>query len=219
MRPAGERGLLAMICSAVMAFQPALGAQHSLMVGIVDGSGRMMLNGMAAPTGTLVFSGNRIEVGVRGTAYVALDHGGRILLGQSTSARVVAGADGYRVRLDHGVVGASSEAKWPILVTVGGLTIRAKQAAGAFVVSWDGSDVKVAAHRGTALLLADNRAVEIPEGKGLDARAGTPAGKSGTGAHKWLIGGVVAAAALGVGLGVGLATQGNCASPYQLTCQ
>lgn len=217
-RRMGEKGFLVMICSVLMAFQPVFAAPSASVMGTVSGRGQIELNGIAVPAGTIVYSGNRIETSPRGIGYMTVAQGGRLVFGRSTSAQVADSAGSFLVRLDRGVMGAVSEPKAPIVVAAGGITIRAKQATGAFEVSLNGTSLRVLARHGSALAEAANRTVEIPEGKVMDAT--TAPGQSFTGKGKLLLGGLIGATVLGIGLGVGLSGQGNnCVSPSQLSCQ
>jgi hypothetical protein len=223
MRAIGEKGLLAMLCSMLMAFQPVFGTPAAQFLGTMNGSGPLELNGITVPTGTLVYSGNRIETSPQGSGYMALAQGGRIILGQSTSAQVVDSSEGYWVRLDHGVIGAVSSAKAPIVITAGGITVRTKKATGTFEVSLNGSSLKVVARHGSALVVEGNRTIEIPEGKAIDATVGPSSGTVAGGSHTLLITGITVAAVAGGVLGglgaAGTFSGGSCVSTSQLSCQ
>ncbi|HEV2386523.1 MAG TPA: hypothetical protein VGS20_04635 [Candidatus Acidoferrales bacterium] len=216
----GGKVFLALVCSLLLAFQPVWGAPAPAPIGRVSGPGPVELNGIAAPTGTIVYAGNRVTTGAQAIGYVSLARGGRLVIGRSTSARIDQDGKGFTVQLDRGVVGAVSEASGPIVVMAGGVTIRPKQASGVYEVALNGNALKVLANHGSMMAEGASRTVEVPEGKVMDASVSPPQGQSFTGTGDIVLISLLAAAGLGIGLGVALSGQGKtCASSSQLNCQ
>jgi hypothetical protein len=224
-RAIGEKGLLALICSLLMAFQPVFGAPSALPIGTVNGKGPIRLNGLPAAAGTTVYAGNRITTGPAAAGYVTLAHGGKLVLGGSTLARIqtAPGGEGISVMLDRGVVGAVSDAKTPIVVEAGGVTIRTKQASGAYEVELSGNKLRVLARHGTTLAAASNRTVEVSEGKLMTANVGsTPQTSSNSHKREAVLVLLTGVAVAGAGLGVALAYPGKtcqAVSPSGFTCR
>lgn len=212
------KGLLALVCSFLMVCQPVWGAPPPVPIGRVSGGGPVQLNGIAAPTGTIVYAGNRIETGAAGVSYIALSHGGRLVIGASSSALITKNPKSISVKLDRGVLGAVSEAKTPIVVTAAGVIVRTKQAKGVYEVALEGTSLKVLADHGTAIAEAPSRTVEVPQGKEMDAAV--KQGSALTAGQQLALAGLIAAGITGIGLGVALGTENNktCVSAGQV-CQ
>ena len=222
-----EKAMMVLICTLLLAFQPAFGAPAASPIGTVNGKGLVRLNGLAAAAGTTVYAGNRIATGPGADGYVTLANGGRLVLGASTFAQIQgSGGNGIAVKLERGVVGAVSAPKTPIVVEANGVTIRSKQASGAYEVELNGKALRVLARHGTTLATASNRTVEVSEGKLMKATV-APASQSpppSPKSHKReaalvLLTGV---AVVGAGLGVALAYPGKTCqtvSPSGFTCR
>ena len=170
-RPTSERWILVLVCSLLMALQPALGTPPAGAIGRVSGRGPVLLNGVAAPVGANVYAGNRIATGRRAAAYVVLAQGGELVLGGSTVARITQNARGFSVNLDHGVVGAVSDSRVPVIIKARGVTIRSKQTSGAYQVALNGRMLRVLARQRGTLVEASNRTVEVAPGKLMEANA------------------------------------------------
>jgi hypothetical protein len=224
-RAIGGKGLLALICSLLMVFQPVFGAPTVAPIGTVNGKGPIQLNGLPAAAGTTVYAGNRIATGRGADGYVTLTNGGKLVLGGSTIAKIETARNGHgiSVKLARGVVGAVSDAKTPIVLEAGGVTIRTKLAAGAYEVELNGNALRVLARHGTTLATASNRTVEVPEGKLMMATE-APAPQSSNHSKKrqailvLLTGVAVASAGLGVALAYPSKTC-QTVSPSGFTCR
>lgn len=215
------RGPAAVLCSLLFVFEPALAAPPASAVGTVSGWGLTQVNGALAPAGTVVYSGNRIETGPKATAFVMVSGGGKFVLGPSTAAQLGAAHTAIPIRLCDGMLGVVSRAQTPIVVETGGVTVRAKDAAGTYMVTLEGRSLRVVARAGTALAEAANRTIEIPAGTMMRAKLAT----AKAGAKKNRLETVLLVAGVGAAAGLGLAITGlsgshsrNCASPTQLAC-
>ena len=219
-RTAGANWLMSLLCSLLMAIQPALGAPVSAPIGRVNGKGPIELNGVTAPAGADVYLGNRIATGPKASGNVTLAEGGKLVVGSSTSAEITKNSRGFLVRLDRGVVGAVSENRSPIVVSAGGVTIRPRLASGAYEVELNGNKLEVLARRGGALVEAANRTVAVAPGKLLKANLApkTPSSKK----KKALIAAITGVAVVGAGVGIALAYPSETCqtvSPSGFTCR
>lgn len=208
---------MVLVCALLMAWTPVWSAPPPAAIGRVTGGGPVRLNGIAAPTGTNVFAGNRINTGSEAPGYVSLTQGGRLVLGRSTTAEISQDGDGVTVRLDRGVLGVVSAAKLPVIVSAGGVTVRAERDDGVYEVSLEGKELKVLASHGSATATGANRSVEVPQGKVMNA---TVKGSSLSGKGQVVLAGLVFAGVAGIGLGVALSNQTrHCISTGELNCQ
>jgi hypothetical protein len=213
--------LLVLLCSTLLVFQPAFGTPPPSPLGTVSGRGPIQLNGVAVPAGTDIYPGSRIATGQQAAGYISLASGGKLVLGGSTLARVRVAPAGHGITVDlnQGVVGAVSDPKMPITVVADGVTVRTKQAGGAYEVELDGHSLRVLARRGTALAAASNRTEVVGAGKLLKATV-SPAPQSSRKKKAALVL-LTGAAIVGAGLGVALAYPSktcHSVSPSGFTC-
>jgi len=216
-RAISERGLMVLICSLLMAFEPAFGSPNRA-IGTVTGNGEARLNGSVVPNGTVLYTGDRIVTTSGGAASIHLTRGDVLALGSSTAAQVKATDKGFTVLLDSGRVAAAAGKDAPIVVESHGVTIVPKQTNGSYEVALNGSELEVLTHRGTTLAEAANRTVEVPEGRLMRAtvdQGPTPAGKK----SKLILVVLIAAGVAAAGLGVALeAPSRRCVSATGLSC-
>lgn len=224
-RAIGKKGLLALICSLLMACQPVFGAPSASPIGTVNGKGQIQLNGLPAAAGTTVYAGNSIATGPGADGYVTLADGGKLVLGGSTIAQIetMRGRHGISVKLDRGVVGAVSDAKTPIVVKAGGVTIRPKQASGAYEVELNGNKLRVLGRHGTTLAAASNRTVEVRQGKLMRATvAPSPHSSNNSKKRQAILVLLTGVGIVGAGVGVALAYPSKTCqtvSPSGFTCR
>jgi hypothetical protein len=223
-RAIGGKGFLVLTCSLLMAFPPVFGAPAASPIGTVNGKGTIRLNGLPAAVGTTVYAGNRIATGPGADGYVTLAHGGKLVLGGSTFARIetAPGGEGISVILDRGVVGAVSDTKTPVVVEADGVTVRTKQASGAYEVELNGKTLRVLARHGTTLAAASNRTVAVGEGKLMRANVATARQTSNSHKRTAVLVLLTGVAVAGAGLGVALAYPGKTCqsvSPSGFTCR
>lgn len=216
-----KSGLAATILSLLLAFQPAFATPPPSPVATVSGRGPIRVNGMLVPPGTSVYAGSRIDTGPGAVAFVVLPHGSKLVLGASTSARLVAGKKDFPVKLEKGTLGAVSEAGAPVLVETRGVTIRTKNAEGTYEVAVKKNSVEVLARSGAAVAEEANRTVDIPEGKMMKATLASSRAGTSKGHLETVL--VVAGAGAAAGLAAAIRTLSgshsqNCASPSQLGC-
>jgi ferric-dicitrate binding protein FerR (iron transport regulator) len=213
-----KKSSVVLICCLLLAFQPAFGAPQATAIGTVNGSGQTRVNGAVIPNGAVLYSGDRIVTSPGGLVFIYLAKGDQLALDGSTAAQVKATEEGFLVLLDQGSVTAISENGAPIVVMALGVRIEPKQSQGSYEVTRNGNKLEVVTRSGVTLVEAANKTVEVREGKLMKATmAGGPifTGKGNT----LLIGIVISAAALGVGLGIALSEQGRtCVSQSGLTC-
>lgn len=215
-----KRTLMAVFGSLLLALDPALAVPPASILGSINSRGDVRVNGVRAPSGTIVYAGNRIVTAPGAVAVVVLASGGKLALGSSTKASLQNNSGKLLVKLDHGVVDAVSKAKAPVVVEAGGVMVRTRNRSGAFEVSVRGRSLRVIARRGPAVAQAANRTVDIGAGKTMKthvARASRSArGHMGT---VVIVAGAAGAAGLAAAIrGLSGASKQTCASPSQLSC-
>ncbi len=215
-----RRTLAGVIGSLLLAFGPAAAVPPASPLGSMSSRGAVEVNGVPAPNGMNVYAGNRIVTARGAVAVVMLARGGKLALGSATSALLTGLPEELLVKLDRGVVDAVSEAKAPVVVEVGGVTIRARDRDGAFEVVAKGRSLRVVARRGPVLAEAANQTVSIAEGKTMKTSV-APAAEGSGGDMKTIV--IVAGAAGAIGLGAAVdslsgSSKQTCVSPSQLSC-
>jgi ferric-dicitrate binding protein FerR (iron transport regulator) len=208
-----------MLGSLLLAFDPALAAPSSSVVGAISSRGGVQVNGVTAPNGTIVYAGNRIVTAPGAVAIVMLARGGKVALGGSTSASLTVGSGKLLVKLDSGVVDAVSEAKTPVLVEADGITVRARNRSGAFEVAVTGRSLRVFARRGPVVAEGANRTVRIGAGKTMKTSVAHAAKGAGSRMGTVLIvAGAAGAAGLAAAIHGSSGSSKTCVSPSQLSC-
>ncbi|MDE3136089.1 MAG: hypothetical protein KGL59_05925 [Acidobacteriota bacterium] len=208
------------IGSLLLAFHPALAGPPATPLGSMRSQGAVEVNGVAALNGMNVYAGNRIVTSRGAVAVVMLAAGDKLALGSTTSVSLASVPQGLLVKLDRGDVGVVSEAKTPLLVQVGGVTIRAGNRAGAFEVIVKGRSLRVVAQHGPVMAEAANQTVRIDEGKTLKTRLDPVAEGTGRGMRTIVIvAGVAGAAGLAAAISsLSGSSKQTCVSPSQLSC-
>lgn len=215
-----KRAIVAVVGSLLLALEPAFAVPARSIVGTVSSHGGVKLNGVSAPSGTLVYTGNRIVTAPGAVAVVMLASGGKLALGGSTSASLTVDSGKLLVKLDDGVVDAASEAKAPVLVEVHGVTVRSRNRSGAFEVAVRGRSLRVVARRGPVVAEAANRTVKIDAGKTMKTRVGrAPDSGRGRMGTVLIVAGAAGAAGLAAAInGLSGSSKQTCVSPSKLSC-
>lgn len=211
---------LFLFCGTLSAFSCALGAPLRPAIGTVFGSGQIRVDGAPAPSGTVLFSGDRVATDSTGRVSIYLTKGNELALGASTAARVTANNNGWVVRLVRGKLAASTRPGAPVVVDARNVTIESKQPNSFYEVALTSGGLKVLARRGVILVKSAHRTVALRAGHRLSAAVSH--GRSDAKRGKVLLPTLVVAAAAAAGAGLGLdlvpSNQTSCISPSQLNC-
>ncbi len=192
---------IALVCEPAFASTPMLG---QVMV-----KGNAKINGMVSPSSATVFTGDKLNTGTGTVAELLLNGGSKVLLPESTAVVLSDEGNQVIVTLDRGALAILSGNNKTTFVDANGVRIR--PTAGTPVVlevAVSDESLKVLARRGSATVEADDRTVEIAEGKELDASMAPPSGQNRSRAPfrnhfaTWVL---IAATAVGVtGLALGI---------------
>jgi len=178
----------AMLCAVLLIYGPmaeaAGGATPAL--GQVMVRGNANINGIATPSGAAVFSGDRVGTETNTIAELLLNGGSRVMLPESSMVVLGNDADQVIVGLKQGALAELSKSTLPAFIDVNGVRIKpAAEVAAVVEVAVHGNFLKVAARRGSAIVEAADKAIEVKEGKELDATLAPPPpqGPTGPGPH------------------------------------
>jgi len=208
------KSLLAVLLTIALVGGPAVSATPVLGQVIVKGQAKV--NGLVTPSGTTVFSGDQVTTDTNSVAELVLNGGNGVLLLQSSTVTLRHDASQVIVSLKQGALAVWSKNDSAPMVEGNGVLI--KPAAHKMVlleIAVDANSLKVRARRGSAMVVAAGKSLEVTEGKELDATtapasAQGPAKPSGVSRlSKWKIIGITAAAVTGLGIAVIIATSPN----------
>jgi ferric-dicitrate binding protein FerR (iron transport regulator) len=176
------RPLLVLCTSLILVYQPAAGLATPIAVGQISSSkGAAEINGVRAVKGGTVFSGDRIDTERNATASVSLTAGRQVILVAASSLQIALTGSQVTGTLEHGEVAVLSPASDPTVIEAGGTRIVPGKGGSVYTVELNNNKLNVTASRGTVLVEAADRTVEVPEGKTLEAALDPAQGPSGSG--------------------------------------
>jgi hypothetical protein len=175
------RPLLVVSISLMLVYQPALGSATPTAVGQISSKGATEINGVSAITGGAVFSGDRIDTERKSTASLSLTAGRQVILVEASSLRIALTGNQVTGTLGHGTVAVLSPATDPTVIEAAGTRIVPGKDGSVYLVELSKNNLNVTASRGTVLVEAADRTVEVPEGKTLEATLDPAQGPSGSG--------------------------------------
>jgi len=221
-----SKSLVAIVLSGLLIFSQVSMAGSPAVVGKMTMKGLVEINGVAAPSESTVFAGDRISTGKETAVGLFITGGDQLFLPSLSNAGVDRAGQQLIVTLERGALAVINQSGQPVVVRAGGVQIQAMRPSVSLyeVVVADGS-LKVLARKGTAVVRASNRTVEVTEGKTLEATVPNPISPSGSLGPLWTTVLVASAAAGITGLVVGVqalnrAQPQDCTvvSPNQINC-
>jgi hypothetical protein len=174
------RPLLVLCTSLMLVYQPAVGSATPIAVGQISAKGAAEINGVSAITGGALFSGDRIDTERNSTASLSLTAGRQVILVEASSLRIALTGNQVTGTLGHGEVAVLSPASDPTVIEAGGTRIFPSKDGSVYTVELNKNNLNVTANRGTVLVEAADRTVEVPEGKTLEATLDPAQGSSGS---------------------------------------
>ncbi len=222
----GWKAFLAIVLMVLLVYVPVAPAASPAVVGKISTKGTAEVNGAAVPAEATVFAGDRISTQKNTASGLSLPGGNQVFLPALTSTRISRTGDQVTVALERGAVAVVNRSADPVVIEVNGVLIQAASpAGGVYEVAIQGRGLKVMARKGTAVVKAADRTVEVKEGTTMDATvAPGPAGSGGTSSFLTIISVVGAAAGVtGLVLGVQALRRSqpqNCVviSPSTISC-
>jgi hypothetical protein len=212
------KGNLAVVLSFLLLYTPLAPGATSSPAGQMVTNGNAVINGVAAPKLTSVFSGDRIATEKQSITSLTFANGDGVVIPELSKA-VLGERDGrIEVKLEDGTLSVMNKSNSPIEIVAGGARIRAAENRSAvFAVTLHGNTLHVVTTSGAAYVETGNKSGEVPPGMALNATfAPTPQqqqpgsnGMFSTGT--WVV--IGAAAAVGLGVGIYEATKSSSASP------
>jgi hypothetical protein len=213
------KAVFAIVLSFALLYMPVAPAVASSPAGQMVTKGNALVNGVAAPKLTTVFSGDRIATEKESITSVTFSGGDGVVIPELSKA-VLGERDGHiQVNLEEGTLSVMNKSNSPIEIVAGGARIRAAENHPAvYEVTLHGNALRVVTTSGIAYVETANRSGEVTSGMALNATfEPTPQGPAPAGSNGMFATGtwVLIGAAAGVGLGVGIyeATKGGNSSP------
>jgi|HubBroStandDraft_1064217.scaffolds.fasta_scaffold87823_1 hypothetical protein len=226
------RKVLAFIVVSLMAVPGWAGSAPT--IGTVQGSNDAIMHGTSLVLGTTVYSGDEIQVGLHGNAWIALPKGGQVILSQSTMATLQRGSasDPILLVVDRGFAKFRRSVGSPVEGVLADATIRPFDDNGVTYINViDSSNALIGAEKGSVVVTTPTGATTIPEGMALSVRmtdaqaqSSTMSANSGSSsnngkAKKILIGALIVAGVTAAALAInaGEPSQNpNVISPYRV---
>jgi len=221
-----RKSLGAMTLSGLLLFSQLSMAGSPVAVGKITMKGRVEINGVTAPSDSTVFAGDRISTGKETALGLFIAGGDQLFLPSLSTAAVDRSEQQLIVTLERGGLAVINQSGQPVLVRAGGVQVQASRPSASLyeVVVAEGS-LKVLARRGSAVVRASNRTIEVKEGTTLEATVPSPISMSGSLGPIWTTVLVASTAAGITGLVVGVQALNRAApqectvvSPNQIAC-
>lgn len=205
----GSKAVLAVLLSLLLAYVPVVESASPAAIGKISTKGKAAVNGTAVPEEATVFAGDRISTEKETATGLSLPGGDQVFLPALTTAQLLRNDAQVIVALEHGALAVISRSNQPVTIRANGVEIQSAKAAGAvYEVAVQGTSLKVMARKGTALVKAANRTVEVNEGTTLDATAPAAPPVAAGGLSPLWTGIIVVSTAAGfTGLGLGIAAK------------
>jgi hypothetical protein len=165
------RKVLALIVVSLMAVPGWAGSAPT--IGTVQGSNDAIMRGTNLVLGTTVYSGDQIQVGLHGNAWIALPKGGQVILSQSSMATLRRGSasDPIQLVVDRGFAKFRRSVGSPVEGVLADATIRPSNDNGVTYINViDSSNALIGAEKGSVVVTTPTGATTIPEGMALTVR-------------------------------------------------
>ncbi len=167
----GLRKVLAVLVVSLMAVPGWAGPSPA--IGTVQGSNGAIVRGTNLVQGTTVYSGDQIEVGPHGNAWIALAKGGQVILSQGTLATLERGSSSAPVQLvvERGFAKFRSSLGSPVEGLLANATIRPSSGSGVgYINVVNSGNAVIGAEKGSMVVTTPSGATTVPEGMALTVR-------------------------------------------------
>ncbi len=212
------RRVLALMVMSLMAV-PGWAAPGA-SVGTVQGSHDAIVRGTTLVPGTTVYSGDRINVGAHGSAWISLPRGGQVILSSNSQASLerAGTAEPVRLVMEKGYGKFRPGANGPLEAILGDATIRTADATGVgYINVVNGNSALIGAEKGNVVVTTPTGSTTVPEGMALTVRmdgtqtqsSGNASGSGMTTSTKIIVGALIIGAATGIAAGVALNESGT----------
>jgi hypothetical protein len=202
--------------SFVLLYMPVAPVSASSAAGQMFTKGTAEINGVAAPTATSVFPGDRVTTEKETTTSLSFPGGDAAVISEMSKAALGERDGRLAVRLEDGTVSVLNKSAKPIVIEARGALI---QAAGGQTSFYDvilrGNSLRVISRGGLVRVETANKTAELQPGNELDATVvppdppAIPTGLSSV--STWVVIGSAAAGVTGLALGaVAIHKANNC---------
>ncbi len=200
------RAFLAAGLSLLLVYAPVVPAASPVALAKIQTKGRAEVNGTPVPEEATVFAGDRITTAKQTASGLTFPGGDQVFLPSLSSAQVNGATNQITVALERGALAVVSRGAQPVVIEANGVHIQADRPSGAvYEVAVNGTALKVLARKGTALVKASNRTVEVKEGTTLEATAPPQGPPTGGLSPLWTVVLITSAAAGFTGLALAIA--------------
>ncbi len=181
-----RKSLIACALSGLLLVSQVSMAGSPVAVGKMTMKGRAEINGVAALSDSTVFAGDRISTGKETALGLSIAGGDQVFLPSSSTAAIDRSDQQLVVTLERGGLAVINQSGQPLVVRAGGVQIQASRpSAGLYEVVVAEGTLKVLARKGSTLVRASNRSVEVKEGTTLEATVPHPISPAGSIGPLW----------------------------------
>lgn len=209
------RSILALVVSFSMVFAPAVSAAGPEAMGRLSAEGAAKINGVAMPTGTTVYDGDRISAGQKSMATITLTGGNRILVAENSQAQVRKVGTQMGVSIEQGGLGFAQLKGEPVLVEALGVILRpVGNGPVSYMTKIESKSLVLTAVKGDVRVEGRNSSHVVPAGKTMRFELGestaAPQGPAGAGGNSFasakavIITAIIIGAALSIALPLAL---------------
>lgn len=210
------RSILALVVSFSMVFAPAVSAAGPEAMGRLSAEGAAKINGVAMPTGTTVYDGDRVSAGQKSMATITLTGGNRILVAENSQAQVRKVGTQMGVSIEQGGLGFAQLKGEPVLVEALGVILRpVGNGPVSYMTKIESKALVLTAVKGDVRVEGRTSSHVVPAGKTMrfelgESTAAAPQGPSGVGASSFasakavIITAIIIGAALSIALPLAL---------------
>jgi FecR protein len=206
-----------LLLSSILVGVAARPAEASSAAAKVTTSGMAILNGAGAPALTTVFPGDHITTQAKSATTLSFSGGNAVVIPERTSVTLGEQSGHPVINLEAGSLSVWNKSGTRLVIMAHGARIAAVNTA-LYDVTLHGNMLRVVARSGEARVETANKSGNVEAGNALSATlAQAPVQPAGSNSMftttDWVITGVVAAAATGLGVGIYEAEKGKSASP------
>jgi ferric-dicitrate binding protein FerR (iron transport regulator) len=209
------KGAFVVVLSALLVLLPVVPASGASVAGQMITRGTAEINGVAAPSVTSVFAGDRIATEKASSTSLSFPSGNSVVIPELSKATLGEKDGRVVVRLEDGAVSVMNKGNTPIIIEAHGARVQAASNAPAiYNVVLHGNALRVVASSGAAHVETPDHTGDVTPNMALSATfAPTPPQGGGMSTSTWIWIVVGVAAAVGLGVGIYEAEKGSSSSP------
>ena len=201
----------AFLVSICLMLAPAAYPSEPEAIGRLSVEGGAQINGVAMPTGTTVYDGDRVSAGPDSLATITLPGGNRVAVTKNSRAQVRKVGAVLGVSLEQGGLGFAHRSGQPAVVEALGLLLRlAGDGPGSYVTLIESKAMTLTAVKGDVRVEGGNASYTVPAGKTMrfevgESSAPVPQAPVGVGGNTFMSSKALIITAIAIGAALSIA--------------